>query len=490
MSINKHISMAGGAGLLVAAMLLTGLPAANAVTITPLPNHNYPVGGYKLPETPVAPHFTPLATSKAFKAQAIPTSVDLTPYAIAPGDQGPVGSCVSWAIGHTMMGWYSSKAGDAKEFAPMYIYSQTHIDSSPDGGGSYVSEALALTEKQGVATAANYPQGDYNFTTLPTDTERAEAAQYKTAGAETLFISNGEEEGVGPEAETVIKEALASGNPVGLGIPIYESFEELDADNYTYDLNDPSTTEDYLGGRYLIALGYDDQGVTVENSWGDNWGNKGFAKLDWNWVNARVNEANYMAGIVKYMPAGTLKAPSIPTFTTEYKSTKEIDISWNKVNSGTGLLDGYKLNITGGGINRSYNLDSDATHHEFTGLKAYANYKITLTASNSGGLASTASADVRTSAKAPTLHTMHEKATKTAVKWTWKTASAGSGHITKYTMVVKYKGKTIASKTVSAKTRSITIKHLKKNHTYSFTFTAYNSAGKHASVKHAAKTKK
>lgn len=34
----------------------------------------------------------------------------------------------------------------------------------------------------------------------------------------------------------------------------------------------------------MIALGYDSEGLLVENSWGTEWGNKGFGKLSWSVV--------------------------------------------------------------------------------------------------------------------------------------------------------------------------------------------------------------
>jgi hypothetical protein len=35
------------------------------------------------------------------------------------------------------------------------------------------------------------------------------------------------------------------------------------------------------GGHAVLLCGYDDSGVYIQNSWGDNWGHYGFAIMDW-----------------------------------------------------------------------------------------------------------------------------------------------------------------------------------------------------------------
>lgn len=66
---------------------------------------------------PVTPLFGTASTAKP-----LPATVDLTAWAITPGDQGQVGSCASWATAHTLTGWYANAAKQAQtRFAPMYL---------------------------------------------------------------------------------------------------------------------------------------------------------------------------------------------------------------------------------------------------------------------------------------------------------------------------------------------------------------------------------
>ncbi len=74
-----------------------------------------------------------------------------------------------------------------------------------------------------------------------------------------------------------IKLALASSTPVVIGFYVRRGFGELTPTNQVdYDINTPLD-----GGHAVVALGYDKEGLIVENSWGTYWGNKGFGKLSW-----------------------------------------------------------------------------------------------------------------------------------------------------------------------------------------------------------------
>lgn len=77
-----------------------------------------------------------------------------------------------------------------------------------------------------------------------------------------------------------IKLALASSTPVAIGFYVRQGFEDLTTKNQVdYDVKTP-----ILGGHAVIALGYDSEGLIVENSWGTEWGYKGFGKLSWSKV--------------------------------------------------------------------------------------------------------------------------------------------------------------------------------------------------------------
>lgn len=213
----------------------------------------------------------PLRTLKA--AATPPSSYSLEQYALSPGDQGQVGACVTWATGYTGYGILMNEQGISGDpMAPMYIYSQI---VKGDDVGTTASVALPMMKDQGIDTKSDYTQGDFDYTTQPTDAERANAAHYKLSGSTDLSKAS--------DKKTAVENAISSGLPVAIGFEVRSSFEDLDTSNYTYD---PSDSEDVLGGHEVTIVGYDADGLTIENSWGTSWGNKGYFKAPWSFLDS------------------------------------------------------------------------------------------------------------------------------------------------------------------------------------------------------------
>jgi len=79
-----------------------------------------------------------------------------------------------------------------------------------------------------------------------------------------------------------LKTALADGYPVVLGIMVCESFESSQVEA-TGIVPLPKRGEQCLGGHAVLAVGFTDDAkrtgtgmVICRNSWGDNWGDKGY----------------------------------------------------------------------------------------------------------------------------------------------------------------------------------------------------------------------
>lgn len=214
-----------------------------------------------------------------------PAEYSLQQYAISPGDQGSVGSCVTWATGYTGYGLLMNEQNiTGGPMAPMYIYSQI---AKGNDQGTYASVALPMEEQQGIDTKSDYFQGDFDFTTQPTDAERANAAHYQLSGDKDLtqgdVVSN-------------IKQSIAAGMPVPIGFQVRSSFENLNSSNYNYT-PDPSDT--VIGGHEVTIVAYDENGVTIENSWGTNWGNNGFFTAPWSFITGGdVDEVHSMGRLV------------------------------------------------------------------------------------------------------------------------------------------------------------------------------------------------
>ena len=222
-----------------------------------------------------------------------PSSYDLSQYALRPGDQGQVGSCVTWATGYTGYGILMREQGiSGAPMAPMFIYSQI---AKGNDQGTYASVALPMEQKQGIDTKADYWQGDFDYTTQPTAAERSNAAHYKLSGYTKLPTS-------GSAAKNAIMNAISQGLPVPIGFQVHQSFMDLDsttAGNYSYLPGDQSS-DPIVGGHEVTVVGYNSKGVKIENSWGSGWGASGFFTVPWSFFNTGdVMEVHSMGKLVQ-----------------------------------------------------------------------------------------------------------------------------------------------------------------------------------------------
>ncbi len=223
------------------------------------------------------------ATSRG--ADRLPAAVDLSSYSPPVALQGGDNSCVSWIVGYYMRGWYARRdgrdsSGNARGFAPMYLYSQ--LSHGRDVTTSF-EDNLAVLRDTGVDTRAHYAQGDDNYADAPTASERANAARFAIAGYRVLFQADRQ----GAKARWAIEQAMAAGNPVGLGIPVYDDFWNADATHYHVD----GARGKLYGNHAVFAAGYDRAGVWIENQWGASWGLKGWVRLSWSFIDRYAWEA-------------------------------------------------------------------------------------------------------------------------------------------------------------------------------------------------------
>lgn len=76
-----------------------------------------------------------------------------------------------------------------------------------------------------------------------------------------------------------------NGHPVVFGFAVYSGFISP-AVCSTGKLNMPTRRESFLGGHAVLCVGYDDatQRIIVRNSWGTNWGDKGYFTMPYEYI--------------------------------------------------------------------------------------------------------------------------------------------------------------------------------------------------------------
>jgi len=363
---------------LVASGTLAAAPALAAGVSGPGAVHASAVAAHGLGAHRPAARLSP-RTARFAALDVLPVSVDLKPWAVTPGNQGALSSCVTWAIDYGMLGWYSKYSGRAGQpFAPMYTYSQ--INGGVDGG-SYPTAALQIAKTQGSDTHAHYTQGDYDWRTKPTAAETANAANYKIKSYTTLFMGSGQ-----AGSATLIKQALATKHPVAIEMAVRTGFDYLGANPSAVDDDVSSSIRGY---HEVLAVGYDAAGLVIENSWGTGWANAGFGRISWRVVLNDVWEGDTIEGFVTPPPPPTpptVTAPSAAVLSTTGTGTSTVvsyKVTWTGTAGTSGAITKYEawLVVDGGALQpvtlagpttTSFTLSTKAGHTYKIGVRATA----------------------------------------------------------------------------------------------------------------------
>jgi hypothetical protein len=248
---------------------------------------------------------TPTSTSpstQTLSTTSLSASIDLSAYDPPVGDQGAVNSCVAWATGYTLLGWFANRNGLAGlPYAPMFVY------SSLTGGqntGTGFDASMSFEAQHGIDTQADYWQGTTDYTDLPTAAEQANAANYKSTGYTALyssFIGTG-------NPQTIIESTLAAGYPVAVGIPVYGNLTNANPAAYYVDVPPPGST--LYGYHAVVGVKYDANGLWIENSWGTGWGLNGYAELSWAFVNQYMMYVYKQNGFIAPALGGSTPTPT------------------------------------------------------------------------------------------------------------------------------------------------------------------------------------
>jgi hypothetical protein len=204
----------------------------------------------------------------------LPDTVDLRERWWKIGDQGQTGSCVGWATGDSVLRWHFVKADRLKQaglLSVRYVWMAAketdEFNSRPttfiESDGTSLKAALDVVRKFGVITDdvlhfgnGTLYQGDWR--TLYALAARLKIASYFNLG------SNLDE----------WRKWLAGNGPILTRLDVDDTWLNAPHTGGKLDQYLPNATH---GGHAVAIVGYDKDGFIVRNSWGNNWGDKGFA---------------------------------------------------------------------------------------------------------------------------------------------------------------------------------------------------------------------
>lgn len=211
----------------------------------------------------------------------LPIAVSLKDRCPSPGNQGQIGSCVTWASGYgaytieaaIQNNWTDKSKITSAAFSALFIYNNIKVAGC--GDGSCINTAAEFLQNNGDVYLSDFNPNDCNVS--PSSDLVQKASDFRIKDYVTLFSYN---ENNAEEKIQKVKESLNQQHPVIIGMNVTEGFMALRGVE-TWDVSKSST---YVGGHAMCIIGYDDSKESFEvlNSWGQDWGNGGFIWIKYN----------------------------------------------------------------------------------------------------------------------------------------------------------------------------------------------------------------
>lgn len=196
-------------------------------------------------------------------------------------DQLQLGACSSNALSNALRFCIGKELGFAKEWQPsrLFLYyfgrlyegSDVHQDT-----GTSISGVCGAVAKYGACVESLWKYDISKFAVQP-PRAAITSAHAHTSNYKFLQV---------PQDLDHVKHAIFSGFPVIIGIQVYDSFES-DAVAQSGIVPMPNVaTESCLGGHAIEIWKFNDitKTVTCSNSWGPDWGQKGFFTLSYDYI--------------------------------------------------------------------------------------------------------------------------------------------------------------------------------------------------------------
>lgn len=217
-------------------------------------------------------------------SKASPNIVDLRSYCSPIENQGSLGSCTGQAIAGAIE-LLNKRNGNYKDISRLFIYyyERLILGTINYDSGAYIRDGIKATNHYGASLESLWPHDISKFKVEPITEAKNDALNRKVTRYERVTTFNG------------CIDALTNGYPVIMGFHVYTSFMSANVAR-TGNMPYPNTRrERLLGGHAVLLVGYDKRKKVfiARNSWGTNWGHKGYFYMPFNVVTNTSMSSDY-----------------------------------------------------------------------------------------------------------------------------------------------------------------------------------------------------
>ncbi len=234
----------------------------------------------------------PAETAKKYSAQAsqvekLPPKVDLRPHMTAVENQGELMSCVANAVAGAYEYLVKRHQGEgAYDVSRLFVYYNARAKEGPvnEDGGSYIADAIASLGEFGACSEATWSYDPQQVNTEPSADAYSEAEEFLVEDVVLVPLTLDD-----------WRHTLAEGYPIVFGISLYESFDKQKKAGVVPLPSPAEAARAAHGGHSMLCVGYSDpdQMFIVRNSWGTDWGDKGYCYIPYSYlVNPKFNSGD------------------------------------------------------------------------------------------------------------------------------------------------------------------------------------------------------
>lgn len=208
---------------------------------------------------------------RATRFLPLPPAMDHRKYMPPIQSQGDLGSCVLNVLTSALR-WHVNLSGGpdaALSRLQAYYFTREIENTIESDAGCEIRNAVKAVKRVGVAKEVFWPYDESKFRVRPPDEVVRVGKLWSALSYERVAVNT-----------RSIKEALTIG-PVMFGVTLFSSFESEDVERTGVVPMPDVEKEGVVGGHAMLLVGYGQKPgyFTVANSWGPEWGDKGYCYI-------------------------------------------------------------------------------------------------------------------------------------------------------------------------------------------------------------------
>ena len=233
------------------------------------------LGGYKLS----APRpGTRTYDKDSANIKSLPPKVDLRPFMTNVEDQGDTNSCTANAVAGAYEYLVKRHQDEPKNISRLFLYYNARYVSDPESiedEGSAISDAIEGLKQYGACEEPTWDFDVENVNEEPDQDSYDEGGQFLVESAKQV-----------PVDLDSWRTALADGQPIIFGLKLFGSFGQFRSPGHIAAPTKGESSRESHGAHAMLCVGYSDpdEVFIVRNSWGSDWGVKGYCYIPYRYV--------------------------------------------------------------------------------------------------------------------------------------------------------------------------------------------------------------